>query len=70
MRSRSWEGVREGEARTFGPQAPAGTRWLLLRLEPSGKAYEQHTVEAPTAFLACAKLGWGLGELLLAPRKV
>jgi len=69
MKSR--EGVKGGEERTFGPKAPAGTRWALLRdaREPAC-GWEQQVVTAPTAFLACASIGWAMSELVLPPKKV
>lgn len=63
------EGVREGEEPTFGPQSPAGTRWVLVRASEK-LGYELTNVTAPTAFLACASIGWAMSELVLAPKRL
>lgn len=68
MKSR--EGVKGDAERTFGPQAPPGTRWALLRERADGQGWEWETVEAPTAFLACAKIGWSMSELALEPKRL
>ena len=55
------EGAHEGKEKTFGPQQPEGTRWLL----------ENHTQRVigvgTTAFKAAAQLGWSLAELVQTP---
>lgn len=64
------EGVKDGEERTFGPRAPEGTRWALLRERADGWGWEQQIVTAPTAFLACAQIGWAMSSLALEPKKL
>ena len=68
MKSR--EGVKGDAERTFGPQAPSGTRWALLRPRANGEGWEQQIVTAPTAFLACTQIGWSMSELALEPKRL
>jgi hypothetical protein len=63
------EGAREGKERTFGPQQPKGTVWLLTRRAASGGAESREAV-GPTAIKAAQSIGWALGELILDPEIV
>lgn len=67
MRSRA--GADERQERTFGPQQPPGTRWVLVRWFDADHVEIREALGA-TAFLAAQSIGWALGELVQDPEIV
>lgn len=67
MKTRS--GADDRQERTFGPQQPPGTRWVLTRWHDADHV-EVREALGTTAFLAAQSIGWVLGELAVNPEIV